>query len=123
MKTKSTYTATLTAVMALCAAALAPHALAQSPKLDRTSLPIKEPDYPHSTVLDARNAKPPPRFEVKPPAGAPNVLIVLVDDMGFGMPSTFGGPIRMPSADKLASQGLRYNQKPDRPGKRFLCRE
>ena len=77
---------------------------------DRTVLPIKEPNYPLSTVLDARNAKAPPRFDVKPPAGAPNVLIVLVDDMGFGMPSAFGGPVRMPTAERLASQGLRYNQ-------------
>jgi arylsulfatase len=79
-------------------------------KLDRTKLPIAEPDYPRSTVLDARDTKPPPRFEVKAPAGAPNVLIVLVDDMGFGMPSAFGGPVRMAAADRLASQGLRYNQ-------------
>lgn len=78
-------------------------------KLDRTVLPIPEPDYPRSTVLDARDAKAPPRFEIKAPEGAPNVLIVLVDDMGFGMPSAFGGPVRMPSADRLAKQGLRYN--------------
>jgi arylsulfatase A-like enzyme len=78
--------------------------------VDRKVLPIAEPQYPHSTVLDARDATPPPRFEVKAPAGAPNVLIVLVDDMGFGMPSAFGGPVRMPTADRLASQGLRYNQ-------------
>ncbi len=98
--------------LALCAAALPPSALAQASaaKLDRTSLPIAEPDYPRSTVLDARDAKAPARFEVKAPAGAPNVLIVLVDDMGFGMPSAFGGPLRMPAADSLASQGLRYNQ-------------
>ncbi len=38
------------------------------------------------------------------------MLIVLIDDMGFGMPSAFGGPVRMPAADRLASQGLRYNQ-------------
>ena len=98
--------------LALCAAALPPQALAQASetKLDRTSLPIPEPDYPRSTVLDAREAQAPPRFEIKAPAGAPNVLIVLVDDMGFGMPSAFGGPVRMPAADRLASQGLRYNQ-------------
>jgi arylsulfatase len=77
---------------------------------DRTILPIPEPNYPHSTVLDARDAKAPPRFEVKAPEGAPNVIIVLVDDMGFGMPSTFGGPVHMPMADQLARQGLRYNQ-------------
>lgn len=79
------------------------------PVPDRTVLPLAEPDPPHCTVLDARDATPPPRFEVKAPEGAPNVLIVLIDDMGFGIPSTFGGPVRMPSADRLASQGLRYN--------------
>jgi arylsulfatase A-like enzyme len=79
-------------------------------QIDRTVLPIAEPNYPHSTVLDARDAKPPPRFEIKAPAGAPNVLIVLIDDMGFGTPSAFGGPVRMPAADRLATQGLRYNQ-------------
>jgi len=83
---------------------------AQTSPVDRTVLPIPEPDYPHSTVLDARNATPPPRFEVNAPSGAPNVLIVLIDDMGFGMPSTFGGPVHMPSADALAGSGLRYNQ-------------
>ncbi len=77
--------------------------------LDRTSLPIAEPDYPKSTVLDARDAKAPPRFQVTAPEGAPNVVIVLVDDMGFGMPSAFGGPVRMPTAEALASRGLRYN--------------
>jgi arylsulfatase len=78
--------------------------------LDRTMLPIPEPNHPRSTVLDARDDTPPPRFEVKAPEGAPNVLVVLVDDMGFGMPSAFGGPVNMPSAEKLAAQGLRYNQ-------------
>jgi arylsulfatase len=78
---------------------------------DRTVLPIPEPQYPHSTVLDVRNAPPPPpRFEVKAPAGAPNVLIVLIDDMGFGQSSAFGGPIHMPTVDRLANGGLRYNQ-------------
>jgi len=79
-------------------------------KLDRTVLPIPEPTYPPITELDVRKVTPPPRFEVKAPAGAPNVLILLIDDMGFGMPSAFGGPIRMPTADRLASEGLRYNQ-------------
>lgn len=78
--------------------------------LDRTVLPIPEPKIPHSTVLDARDAKAPTRFEVKAPAGAPNVLIVLIDDMGFGQSSAFGGPIHMPTAERLASRGLSYNQ-------------
>ena len=91
------------------AAQTQPSALSVLPT-DRTVLPIPEPQYPHSTVLDARNATPPPRFEVKAPAGAPNVLIVLIDDMGFGQSSAFGGPIHMPTVDRLASGGLRYNQ-------------
>lgn len=77
---------------------------------ERTILPIPEPQYPHSTVFDARNASPPPRFEVKAPANAPNVVIVLIDDMGFGQSSAFGGPISMPTVEQLANSGLRYNQ-------------
>src|SRR5882672_11489443 len=77
---------------------------------DRTVLPIPEPQYPHSTVFDARNATAPPRFEVKAPAEAPNVLVVLIDDMGFGQSSAFGGPIHMPTVERLASRGLRYNE-------------
>ena len=109
MHTSFTVVATLS--FTLFSVQFAGVALAQTghDTLDRTSLPIAEPDYPHSTVLDARDATAPPRFEIKPPAGAPNVLIVLVDDMGFGMPSAFGGPVQMPSAERLASQGLRYN--------------
>jgi arylsulfatase len=78
-------------------------------KLDRTVLPIPEPKPPVYTEVDARDVKMPPRFQVKAPAGAPNVVIVLIDDMGFGVPSTFGGPVPMPTLDKLAQQGLRYN--------------
>ena len=78
-------------------------------KLDRSVLPIPEPDRPTYSELDARNAKPPPRFEVKAPDNAPNVVIVLIDDIGFGGPSTFGGPIQTPTLDRLAVAGLRYN--------------
>jgi arylsulfatase len=77
--------------------------------LDRTALPIAEPKYKPSTQLDVRKAKAPPRFEVKAPRGAPNVVIVLIDDMGFGQPSTFGGACAMPTLDRLAAGGLRYN--------------
>src|SRR4029078_166228 len=77
---------------------------------DRTILPIPEPGVPNSTVFNARNATAPERFEVKAPAGAPNVLMVLIDDMGFGMSEAFGGPIHMPTATRLANDGLRYNQ-------------
>jgi len=90
---------------------IAASALGQSTDgLDRTVLPIREPQYPESTVLDARDAKAPPRFEVKAPANAPNVVIVLLDDVGFAASSAFGGPINMPTLDKLAATGLRYNR-------------
>ncbi len=78
--------------------------------LDRTVLPIPEPDYPAVTELDARNATAPPRFEVKAPKGAPNVVIVLLDDIGFGHSSPFGGPINMPTLQALADAGLRFNR-------------
>ena len=79
-------------------------------KLDRTVLPIAEPKRPAITEVDVRKATAPPRFEVKVPAGAPNVLLIMLDDMGFGMSSAFGGPIHMPTAERLADNGLRYNQ-------------
>lgn len=78
--------------------------------LDRSTLPIKEPTYPAITELDARKAKAPARFEVKPPEKAPNIVIVLIDDIGFGHSSAFGGPIHTPTLEKLAANGLKYNR-------------
>ena len=80
-----------------------------APVMDRTVLPIQEPKRPVFTALDARTVKAPPPFEVKAPKGAPNVLIVLIDDAGFGAGGTFGGPVPMPTLDRLAASGLRYN--------------
>jgi len=78
-------------------------------ELDRNVLPIPEPRYPSYTELDVRNATPPPRFEVKAPEDAPNVVIVLVDDLGFAGTSTFGGPVGTPTFDRMASEGVHYN--------------
>ena len=78
--------------------------------IDRTVLPIAEPNYPRETQLDARNAKAPARFEVKAPQGAPNVIVFLIDDIGFGHASAFGGGIPMPTLDRLSNTGLRYNR-------------
>ena len=66
--------------------------MAQDATFDRTVLPISQPQAPTVTELDARNVTPPPPFAVKAPSKAPNVLIILLDDMGFGQPSAFGGP-------------------------------
>lgn len=82
----------------------------ESAPWDRTVLPIPEPAHEPITEVDARNATAPPRFEVRAPEGAPNVVIVLIDDMGFGVSSAFGGPANMPTLDRLAEHGLRYNR-------------
>jgi arylsulfatase A-like enzyme len=79
-------------------------------ELDRTSLPIKEPLRKPYTELDARKATAPPRFDVKAPKGAPNVVVVLIDDVGFGASNNFGGPCSMPTLDKMASEGVSYNR-------------
>ncbi|MEF9943033.1 MAG: arylsulfatase, partial [Burkholderiaceae bacterium] len=55
------------------------------------------------------NAKPPARADIKAPKGAPNVVIILIDDIGFGATSTFGGPIKTAAFDRLADKGLRYS--------------
>ena len=58
------------------------------------------------TLAESTAAHTPP---VRPPEGAPNVVIVLLDDMGFGIPSAFGGFVKMPTTERLAANGLRYN--------------
>jgi arylsulfatase A-like enzyme len=78
--------------------------------MDRTVLPIKEPLRPTYKELDARKVTPPPRWEVKAPKGAPNVVLILIDDMGFGVSEAFGGPVTTPTMDKLAANGLKYNR-------------
>jgi arylsulfatase A-like enzyme len=83
-------------------------AQAQDLPMDRTVLPIKEPTYPPITVLDLRDAKAPPLFQVKAPQGAPNVLVILLDNLGFGATKPFGGVINMPTLERLAKDGLIY---------------
>ena len=61
--------------------------------LDRSILPVPDPVFPKITEMDARKAKAPPAFSVTAPEGAPNVVIVLIDDIGFGAATQFGGGI------------------------------
>ena len=84
-------------------------ATAGAQTVDRRSLPLPEGTRPSYSEIDARDAKPPARTDVKVPKGAPNVVIILIDDLGFGATSTFGGPIKTEALDRLAQQGLRYN--------------
>src|SRR6185295_9540074 len=76
----------------------------------REALPIPDPPYAGEVPLDAREASFPPIEPLRPPAGAPNVLIVLLDDVGFAASSAFGGPVNTPTAERLAAGGLKYNR-------------
>ena len=81
-------------------------------KVQRQILPI--PDRPHTGLItyDAKDPDTsfPPIEPLRPPEGAPNVLVVLLDDVGFGASSAFGGPVHMPTAERLAKTGLKYNR-------------
>jgi arylsulfatase len=80
--------------------------------MQRDVLPM--PDRPHEGLItyDAKDPATsfPPIEPLRPPAGAPNVLIVLLDDVGFGASSAFGGPCSTPVAERLAANGLKYNR-------------
>ncbi len=76
--------------------------------MDRSVLPIAPPPTATFNTLDVRDADKPPLFQVTAPEGAPNVLIVLVDDLGFAGTSAFGGPVSTPEFDALAAEGLRF---------------
>jgi len=77
--------------------------------IDRTVLPLKEPTPPLYSELSVKDATPPARFEVKAPTEAPNVVIVLIDDLGFAGTSKFGGPVTTPTFDRMANEGVFYN--------------
>jgi arylsulfatase A-like enzyme len=78
----------------------------------RTVLPIPDVKSIGFTTYDAKDpeSKFPPIRDLRPPTGAPNVLIVLIDDAGFGSSSAFGGPCHTPNAEQLAAGGLMYNR-------------
>jgi arylsulfatase len=80
--------------------------------IDRTRLPIRRPSF--GGVVNRTLAGSEPDWgqigHIEPPEGAPNVLLVLIDDAGFGNPSTFGGPIDTPNYTRMADAGLRYNR-------------
>ncbi len=80
--------------------------------LSRSILPIPDRTHIGLTTYDAKDpdSKFPPIEPLRPPKGAPNVLIVLLDDVGFAASSAFGGPCQTPNFEKLASNGLKYNR-------------
>jgi arylsulfatase A-like enzyme len=80
--------------------------------IQREVLPIPDRKPIGLTTYDAKDpdTKFPPITPLRPPTGAPNVLLILLDDVGFGASSVFGGPCQTPTAEKLAANGLRYNR-------------
>lgn len=92
--------------LALCVTA----STASAADFNRNSLPIPQPPFEGKIGLTSADSVKDFPAEVTAPKGAPNVLIILTDDVGFGASSTFGGPIPTPTFDRLAKSGLRYNQ-------------
>jgi len=86
--------------------------MATSDSIQRQVLPIPDRKPVGLTTYDAKDpdTKFPPITPLRPPVGAPNVLLILIDDVGFGASSVFGGPCQTPNAEKLAADGLRYNR-------------
>jgi hypothetical protein len=80
--------------------------------IQREVLPIPDRRLVGLTTYDAKDPDTSfPRIEpLRPPPGAPNVLVVLIDDAGFGASSAFGGPVNMPTAERLAGGGLKYTR-------------
>ena len=78
---------------------------------DRAVLPIAPKPTAGPTAVDVRRQPLAPRTVIPiAPDGAPNVVVILLDDMGFGASSAFGGPCEMPTAERLASRGLRFTR-------------
>ena len=113
-----TATSAKAAKKAAKAANAAPKTTAKKPAapkeayLAREQLPIPDPKHVGITTYDAKDpdTKYPPIRALRPPKGAPNVLIVLIDDVGFGSSSAFGGPCYTPNAERLARDGLKFNR-------------
>ncbi len=80
------------------------------PHVDRSVLPILPTPFKGTIGLRANDSTPSFPLGVTAPEGAPNVLLILMDDVGFGATSPFGGPVDTPAFQKLADNGLRYNQ-------------
>src|SRR4051794_41199873 len=80
-------------------------------KVDRSALPVRRPAFDGVVNRTLSGSRPDWNILGSPraPEGAPNVLVVLTDDAGFGQPSTFGGPVSTPRLSRLADDGLRYN--------------
>jgi arylsulfatase len=77
--------------------------------IDGKQLPAPDPKFGGEIKADALQSKPWWAPRIVPPKDAPNILLIITDDAGFGVPSTFGGVIPTPTMDRIAKSGLRYN--------------
>jgi len=84
--------------------------VAANAEWDRSVLPRPAQPFEGTAKRTLEGSKAAFTQPVKAPPDAPNILLVLIDDAGFGNPSTFGGPVATPTLDKLAAEGLRYNR-------------
>src|SRR5262245_24042266 len=82
----------------------------QQPALLSDILPLQDAKFTGRIGSSYADSKPDIISLPKAPTGAPNVLLVLLDDVGFGQTSTFGGPVNTPTLQRLANEGLRYNR-------------
>ena len=78
--------------------------------VDPKYVPPPPQDFRGEINMDAKNSKPCWPARVVPPKGAPNVLLIMTDDQGYGISSTFGGVIPTPTLDRIAKAGLRFTQ-------------
>ena len=80
--------------------------------VNRSNLPIPDIQHPGLITFDAKDkdTKFPPIRDLRPPKDAPNVLVILIDDVGYGTTSVFGGPCQTPNFEALAKAGLRYTR-------------
>jgi arylsulfatase A-like enzyme len=95
----------LTGAAALALLTASPSAQAQS----SLSIPRPDPEFKGQIGKTLKDSIPSYPQPIKAPQGAPNVLVILLDDVGFGHTSTFGGPVPTPALDRLAKNGLKFN--------------
>src|ERR1035438_4755913 len=78
----------------------------------RTSLPIPDQEHVGLITYDAKDPDTAfaPIEPLRPPSGSPNVVVMMIDDAGFGASTAFGGPCQTPNAERLAAQGLRFSR-------------
>ena len=90
---------------------IGPRAVAQTTTPpDRTTLPVSPAPFSGTITSDYRSSTAHPAAPLRAPEGAPNVLLILLDDAGYAQTATFGGLIPTPTLDALASRGLRYTR-------------